>query len=116
MSAITYARYIGCRTRRYRRRQLAFATTSTWGATNEFAVELMCLQSLLTLDTKLPGDHCLTHVGREGGATASICRVLAPHLPRSVRQRGAGGLGKSYGRTCPLQRVSLGAYGHDSRI
>src|SRR3990172_7340880 len=49
------------------RRRLAFATTSTFGATQAISVALIGLRSLLALDIKLPGGHCLTHLGREGG-------------------------------------------------
>ncbi len=53
------------------RRRCAFATTSTSGSTRIIPVALMDLQSLLALDTKLPGGRCLTHVGREGRAQPS---------------------------------------------
>src|SRR5262249_34051585 len=51
------------------RRRVAFATPSTAAATSAFSVALIDLQSLLTLDIKLQGGHCLTHVGREGSTT-----------------------------------------------
>ena len=48
------------------RRRVAFATTSTSDSTSAISVAFMGLRSLLALDTKLPGGHCLTHIGREG--------------------------------------------------
>jgi len=50
------------------RRRVAFAATSTSGAAKAFSVTLIGLRSLLALDIKLQGGHCLTHVGREGAA------------------------------------------------
>src|SRR6266481_1706843 len=42
------------------------------------------LQSLLALDTKLPGGRCLTHIGREGRAGAAV----APPCGASTRGMG----------------------------
>ncbi|MFQ6047702.1 MAG: PQQ-binding-like beta-propeller repeat protein, partial [Gemmatimonadales bacterium] len=80
------------------RRRCAFATTSTSGFTRSCAVTLVTAASSLTpgiasfsltplinptslspviglfslaLYTKLPGDRCLTHIGREGGSAIS---------------------------------------------
>src|SRR5207245_6117588 len=43
---------------------------------------LIALRSCLALDTKLSGGHCLTHIGREGGArkaTSTIPIVFLVH-------------------------------------
>src|SRR5207249_10689622 len=49
-------------------RRVAFAVTSMSGPPGARSSTLIVLQSLLALDTKLPGGRCLTHIGREGGA------------------------------------------------
>src|SRR5439155_13687581 len=48
------------------RRRVAFAVTSISGPPGARSSTLIVLQSLLALDTKLPGGRCLTHIGREG--------------------------------------------------
>src|SRR5439155_1313121 len=48
------------------RRRVAFATTSIAGPPRACSNALIALRSCLALDSKLPGGHCLTHVGREG--------------------------------------------------
>src|SRR5207244_4803023 len=48
------------------RRRVAFATTSIADPPRACSHALIALQSCLALDTKLPGGHCLTHIGREG--------------------------------------------------
>src|SRR5207247_66734 len=50
------------------RRRVAFATTSIAGPSKACSSALIALRSCLALDSKLPGGHCLTHIGREGGA------------------------------------------------
>src|SRR5438094_10116308 len=50
------------------RRRVAFATTSIAGPSWARSGALIALQSCLALDTKLPGGHCLTHLGSEAGA------------------------------------------------
>src|SRR5213594_2342496 len=52
------------------RRRVAFAVTSISGPPGARSSTLIVLQSLLALDTKLPGGRCLTHIGREGGLRA----------------------------------------------
>ena len=59
------------------RRRLAFATTSTSGPARAISVVLIGLRSLLALDTKLPGGHCLTHIGREGRAIVRVLQCVA---------------------------------------
>src|SRR5437899_31870 len=64
------------------RRRVAFATTSIAGPPKACSNALIALRSCLALDTKLPGGHCLTHVGREGwvarqpGGPAEEARML----------------------------------------
>src|SRR5438445_7056559 len=48
------------------RRRVAFATTSIADPPRACSNALIALRSCLALDSKLPGGHCLTHVGREG--------------------------------------------------
>src|SRR5437016_14551049 len=48
------------------RRRVALATTSIAGPPRACSNALIALRSCLALDSKLPGGHCLTHVGREG--------------------------------------------------
>src|SRR5438876_303202 len=48
------------------RRRVAFATTSIAGPPRACSSALIALRSCLALDSKLPGGHCLTHIGREG--------------------------------------------------
>jgi hypothetical protein len=51
---------------RVNRRLVAFDTTSISGPPRARSAVLIGLRSLLALDSKLPGGHCLAHVGREG--------------------------------------------------
>src|SRR2546426_5245471 len=51
------------------RRRVAFATTSTSGPVKAIFAAFIRLRSLLALDIKLPGGHCLTHIGIEGSAS-----------------------------------------------
>jgi hypothetical protein len=50
---------------RVNRRRVAFATTSISGPPRARSTVLIDLRSLLAPDSKLPGGHCLTHIGRE---------------------------------------------------
>ena len=68
------------------RRRLAFATTSTSGSTRAISVPLIGLRSLLALDIKLPGSHCLTHIGREG-TTNSSTRFFLINVKRYAEPR-----------------------------
>src|SRR5438093_2261572 len=52
------------------RRRVALATTSIAGPPRACSNALIALRSCLALDTKLPGGHCLTHIGRAGSAGA----------------------------------------------
>src|SRR5438552_1151211 len=52
------------------RRRVAFATTSIAAPPRACSNALIALRSCLALDTKLPGGHCLTHIGREGSTTS----------------------------------------------
>jgi len=54
------------------RRRLAFATTSTGEDTGALSVLLIGLPSLLALDIKLLGSHCLTHTGGGVGARLGL--------------------------------------------
>src|SRR4029450_2014695 len=67
------------------RRRVAFATTSIAGPPRACSNALIALRSCLALDTKLPGGHCLTHIGREGPADRgnlgrTACFVLGSAL------------------------------------
>src|SRR5206468_11794923 len=86
------------------RRRVAFATTSIAGPPRACSNALIALRSCLALDSKLPGGHCLTHVGREGGPllTPSVtqtrrsnnCRLVASRLfavLRPLRARDESG-------------------------
>src|SRR5437867_801868 len=53
------------------RRRVAFATTSIADPAKACPSARIALRSCLALDTKLPGGHCLTHIGREGGTENS---------------------------------------------
>src|SRR5713226_3409599 len=56
-------------------RRVAFAVTSISGPPRARSSTLIVLQSLLALDTKLPGGRCLTHIGREGTSRAHSNRI-----------------------------------------
>src|SRR5438876_3248301 len=71
------------------RRRVAFATTSIAAPPRACSNALIALRSCLALDTKLPGGHCLTHIGREGDVTngargAALGRISA-HWRRVMR-------------------------------
>src|SRR5207244_8258090 len=58
------------------RRRVAFATTSIADPPRACSNALIALQSCLALDTKLPGGHCLTHIGREGPTEFDTVAIL----------------------------------------
>jgi hypothetical protein len=76
-------------------RRVAFATTSIADPPRVRSTVLIGLQSLLALDSKLPGGHCLTHIDREGGgssyrsagATSGLTKTL-PAAPRPAARSG----------------------------
>jgi hypothetical protein len=51
---------------RVNRRRVALVTTSVSGPPRARSAVLIDLRPLLALDIKLPGGHCLTHIGTEG--------------------------------------------------
>src|SRR6185436_4041446 len=63
------------------RRRVALATTSIAGPSWACSNAPIALQSCLALDTKLPGGHCLTHIGREGQARCALRQPLAERAP-----------------------------------
>src|SRR5207244_6819712 len=58
------------------RRRVAFATTSIADPPRACSNALIALRSCLALDSKLPGGHCLTHIGREGRAARDISKAV----------------------------------------
>src|SRR5881396_2224700 len=72
------------------RRRVAFATTSIADLPRACSHALIALQSCLALDTKLPGGHCLTHIGREG---CSVINAISPKMlgEQSTASRRSGG-------------------------
>src|SRR6266566_6049322 len=66
------------------RRRVAFATTSITGPPRACSNALIALRSCLALDSKLPGGHCLTHVGREGRAFPGLLKPLE-QMPVDLR-------------------------------
>src|SRR5207247_2356172 len=60
------------------RRRVAFATTSIADPPRACSHALIALQSCLALDTKLPGGHCLTHIGREGRMKSRAHAQISP--------------------------------------
>jgi hypothetical protein len=92
----------------------------------------MDLQSLLALDTKLPGGHCLTHIGREGrlydlapdawpfwiGTLARHPKVNNPRAQQGIERITEDGLlhahlvigGIGYARMVEIKRFWLGRF------
>jgi hypothetical protein len=68
------------------RRRVAFATTSISGPLGARSAALIDIRSLLALDTKLQGGHCLTDIGREGQLKeemyqkSSTCGLCGQHI------------------------------------
>src|SRR5207247_1486739 len=69
------------------RRRVAFATTSIADPPRACSHALIALQSCLALDTKLPGGHCLTHIGREGAPGLRLAQAAERYLTTKARKR-----------------------------
>jgi hypothetical protein len=67
------------------RRRVAFATTSIAGPPRACSNALIALRSCLALDSKRPGGHCLTHIGREGNAARLLLLAIQEDSDRSWR-------------------------------